>query len=57
MGRKLAAALALCTGIANVAFAQSPSTPADTPDAHLALAKAAARFDFLGTLGRLCVLP
>ena len=29
----------------------------DTAEAHLAAAKAAAEFDFLGTLGRLCVLP
>ena len=55
--RNLAAALVLCTSIVEVTLAQSGPTSADTPDTHLALAKAAARFDFLGTLGRLCVLP
>jgi metallo-beta-lactamase class B len=51
----------LCTAIITAAglsiapaSAQQPPNPAD---AFLAQAKAAAQFDFLGTLARLCVLP
>ena len=41
---------------ATTAMAQN-APPPDTPDGHLAQAKTAAGTDFLGTLGRLCVLP
>src|SRR5262245_51792220 len=42
---------------ATAAMAQNAPPPSDTPDGHLALAKTAAGTEFLGTLGRLCVLP
>jgi metallo-beta-lactamase class B len=55
--RNLVAIVILFAGVgASTAFAQN-APAADTPDAHLRLAKNAAGFDFLGTLGRLCVLP
>ncbi len=42
-------------GMASAGAQTAPA--ADTPDAHLKLAKDAAGTDFLGTLGRLCILP
>jgi metallo-beta-lactamase class B len=44
-------------GATATALAQNAAPAADTPDAHLALAKEAAGTEFLGTLGRLCILP
>jgi metallo-beta-lactamase class B len=54
MKRHIRTALVILAGwgVAN-AFAQ----PADTVDAHLAAAKAAAQFDFTGTLARICIAP
>ncbi|MFT8246023.1 MBL fold metallo-hydrolase [Roseomonas sp. BN140053] len=56
---RLPLALALLTGLATAAQAQAPAQPpaADTPEQHLAAAKAAAAFDFTGTLARICVAP
>src|SRR5947207_5736721 len=54
MKNHLAATLAIMAGLgAAGALAQ----PANTVDAHLAAAKAAAGFDFTGTLVRICVAP
>ena len=54
MKSHLAATLAIMAGLgAAGALAQ----PANTVDAHLAAAKAAAGFDFAGTLVRVCVAP
>ena len=50
------AALTLLAG-PGLGGAVAREAPADTADGHLAAAKAAAQLDFLGTLGRLCVLP
>ncbi|MBQ0821907.1 MBL fold metallo-hydrolase [Microvirga sp. HBU67558] len=51
------AAFAIATVI-GAASANAQTAPAgDTPDVHLKLAKEAAGTDFLGTLGRLCILP
>ena len=51
----------LCTAIivsASLSIAPaSGQQPTNPTDAFLARAKAAAQFDFLGTLARLCVLP
>ena len=54
MKHSIRAALAMVAalGVSDV-FAQ----PADTADAHLAAAKAAAQFDFTGTLARICIAP
>ena len=55
MKRLIAAALALTAGLGIAgAFAQQAAT---TIEAHLANAKAAAGFDFAGTLARICVAP
>src|SRR5256714_6792109 len=54
MTRSIGAALAVAA-ILNIADASAQ--PANTVDAHLAAAKAAAGFDFAGTLVRLCVAP
>jgi metallo-beta-lactamase class B len=43
--------------VAGLGFAQAVAQPADSIDAHLAAAKAAAAFDFPGTLVRVCVAP
>ncbi len=43
--------------LAGLTLAPAAAAPADTVDAHLAAAKAAAAFDFTGTLARLCVAP
>ena len=54
--KALGVALGLASGLwAAGAVAQAPRP--DTVESHLAAAKTAAEFDFLGTLGRLCVLP
>ena len=53
MKRYLGAAALMGALGASAVFAQT----ADTPDAHLAAAKAAAQFDFTGTLARICVAP
>ena len=42
--------------VASAALAQA-QTPAETVDSHLVAARAAAAFDFTGTLARLCVAP
>ena len=42
---------------AQLGAADALAQPANTVDAHLAAAKAAAGFDFAGTLVRLCVAP
>src|SRR3954452_23674643 len=52
--RLFAVILAMAGLNANGASAQQPANPID---AFLARAKAAAQFDFTGTLARLCVLP
>jgi metallo-beta-lactamase class B len=50
----IGSALAIAAGLGVVAaFAQ----PANTIEAHLAAAKAAAGFDFTGTLARVCIAP
>src|SRR5499426_4863339 len=52
---RLCASIAIAAALsAAPASAQQPTNPTD---AFLARAKAAAQFDFLGTLARLCVLP
>jgi len=54
MKRHIRTALVILAGLGVAdAFAQ----PADTVDAHLAAAKAAAQFDFTGTLARICIAP
>ena len=54
MKSHLAATLAIMAGLG---AADALAQPANTVDAHLAAAKAAAGFDFAGTLVRLCVAP
>jgi len=55
MQSRLYAGIVLAAGLTvTPALAQQPTNPTD---AFLARAKAAAQFDFLGTLARLCVLP
>jgi metallo-beta-lactamase class B len=54
MKSSLRAALAIAAGLG---IANAVAQPADTIDSHLAAAKAAAGFDFAGTLVRLCVAP
>jgi glyoxylase-like metal-dependent hydrolase (beta-lactamase superfamily II) len=54
---KLAAAVAAFVSFGAAAAVAQTSATGDTPDAHLKLAKDAAGTDFLGTLGRLCILP
>jgi metallo-beta-lactamase class B len=52
---RLCASIAIAASLAaSTASAQQPTNPID---AFLARAKAAAQFDFTGTLARLCVLP
>jgi metallo-beta-lactamase class B len=54
MKRQIRTALVILAGLGIAdAFAQ----PANTIDSHLAAAKAAAGFDFTGTLARICVVP
>ena len=53
--RLIAGAMGLVAGL--IAGGATAQGTADTVESHLAAAKAAAEFDFLGTLGRLCVLP
>src|SRR5215831_9630704 len=55
MRLQIGAALALMVGI--VVDSTSAQQGADTIDAHLAAAKAAAGFDFTGTLARICIAP
>jgi metallo-beta-lactamase class B len=52
MKRLIATAFAMAAGL-GIAFAQG----ANTIEAHLAAAKAAAGFDFAGTLARICIAP
>jgi metallo-beta-lactamase class B len=52
---RIAAALGLLLALGSGGMAARAAP--DTADDHLAAAKTAAEFDFLGTLGRLCVLP
>src|SRR5262245_66619211 len=55
MQSRLYAAIIIAAGLSVApASAQQPANPID---AFLARAKAAAQFDFTGTLARLCVLP
>ena len=54
MKKHIGAAFAIMAAI-GAAHAAAPD--ANTPDAHLAAAKAAAEFDFTGTLARICVAP
>ena len=55
MNSRLHMAIIVAAGLSvTPALAQQPTNPTD---AFLARAKAAAQFDFLGTLARLCVLP
>jgi metallo-beta-lactamase class B len=54
MNHRIGAAVAAIIALGSTsAIAQ----PADTVDAHLKAAKAAAQFDFTGTLARVCVAP
>jgi metallo-beta-lactamase class B len=55
MKHRIGAALAIAAGlgVAGVSAQQS----ANTVDSHLAAAKAAAGFDFTGTLARICIAP
>jgi metallo-beta-lactamase class B len=54
MNHRIVPALAVIIGLGS---AQAIAQPADTVDAHLKAAKAAAQFDFTGTLARICVAP
>jgi metallo-beta-lactamase class B len=57
MKHQIAAALVVAAGLGVAgAFAQQ-GQGANTIDAHLAAAKAAAAFDFTGTLARICIAP
>src|SRR5262245_23836103 len=53
---RLAATIALAAGL-SIADASAQQQPTNPIDAFLARAKAAAGFDFTGTLVRLCVYP
>ena len=55
MRLQIGAALAIMVGLA--VASTSAQQGADTIDAHLAAAKAAAGFDFTGTLARICIAP
>src|SRR6516165_1409358 len=55
MRLQIGAALAIMVGLA--VAGTSAQQGADTIDAHLAAAKAAAGFDFTGTLARVCIAP
>jgi metallo-beta-lactamase class B len=55
MRLQIGAALAIMVGLA--VAGTSAQQGADTIDAHLAAAKAAAGFDFTGTLARICIAP
>src|SRR5829696_6802588 len=54
---RISATLVVVAGLTAVGLAPAAAQQADTVDAHLAAAKAAAGFDFTGTLARLCVAP
>ncbi|MEA2988655.1 MAG: metallo-beta-lactamase class [Alphaproteobacteria bacterium] len=54
MKPRLSLALAVLAGLGAAGASAQPSNPVD---AHLAAAKAAAQFDFTGTLVRICVAP
>ena len=54
MTRSIGAALAVA---ATLSIADASAQPANTIDSHLAAAKAAAGFDFAGTLARICIAP
>src|SRR5437879_1564993 len=49
----IASALAIALGLGAASAAQT----ADSTESHLAAAKAAAGFDFTGTLARVCIAP
>lgn len=55
MGNHFSAALAIFAGFAISAAAAAPA--GNTVESHLAAAKAAAGFDFTGTLARVCIAP
>src|SRR5260221_12430331 len=55
MAHHIRAALALVAALAATGALAQPA--ANTIDAHLAAAKAAAGFDFTGTLARICIAP
>src|SRR3977135_3244322 len=58
MKHNIRAALAMVAGmVAILGVADAVAQPANTVDSHLAAAKAAAQFDFTGTLARICVAP
>jgi metallo-beta-lactamase class B len=63
MKRPVGAAIVMAAGLAAIAFVQGAGTReahaqgASAIEAHLAAAKAAAGFDFPGTLARICVAP
>jgi metallo-beta-lactamase class B len=55
MKKSIRMAFTLAVGLnVSAALAQQPANPID---AHLTAAKAAAEFDFTGTLARLCIMP
>ena len=55
MKHRIGAALAIVTGLGTASAIAQPA--ANTIEAHLAAAKAAAGFDFTGTLARICIAP
>ena len=55
MGHHIRTALAIVAALAATGAAAQPA--ANSVDAHLAAAKAAAGFDFTGTLARICIAP
>src|SRR5215475_2436541 len=55
MKRQICAALAIVAALGAVRAVAQPA--ANPVDAHLAAAKAAAGFDFTGTLARICIAP
>src|SRR5262249_57489585 len=55
MKRQICAALAIVAALGVVRAVAQPA--ANTVDAHLAAAKAAAGVDFTGTLARICIAP
>jgi metallo-beta-lactamase class B len=55
--RRLMFACAVAASLATVSVATTRAQPANTIEAHLAAAKAAAGFDFTGTLARTCIAP